>query len=78
MVYLSNWKYNGIMLFGICQGHEKLVDGTYIHTSPVMKVELCEQGLDVHTYSGTHYRLQANEVAIEFLEETKNYLALKK
>ena len=78
MVYLSNWKYNGIMLFGICQGHEKLADGTYIHTSPVMKVELCEQGLDVHTYSGTHYRLQANEVALEYLEETKKHLTLQK
>ena len=65
------------MLFGVCQGHNKLADGTYIHTSPVVKMELCEEGIDAHTYSGTHYKLQTQEVALEFLEETKHFLKLE-
>ena len=78
IVNLSNWRYNGYILFGVCQGHNKLADGTYIHTSPVVKMELCGEGIDAYTHSGTHYRLQLNEVALDFLEETKECLTLEK
>lgn len=78
MVHLSNWKYDGVMLWGVCQGHQKLADGTYIHTSPVVEMELCEEGLDAHTYSGTHYRMQTDEISLDFLEETKAGLEVDK
>lgn len=76
MVILSNWRFDGDCLWGICQGHDKLADGTYIHTSQVVEFEPHEEYLDAHTYSGTHYRMQANEVFLDFLDETKEYLEL--
>lgn len=77
MVNLSRWRYDGHMLWGMCQGHEKLADGTYIHTSPVTKIELCDEGLDVFTHSGTHYRCKTEEISLDFLKETKMCLEKK-
>lgn len=74
MVILSNWRFDGMSLWGICQGHDRLADGTYIHTSQVMEFEPHEEYLDAHTHSGTHYRMYIGEVSLDFLEETKEYL----
>ena len=93
MVDLYEWSFDGIMLWGYCCGHKRLGDGTYVHTSHVRKIELCGDGIDVYTRSGTHYHCKTEDVKLgDELHETKreiegrdidssflnNVLALKK
>lgn len=78
MVILSKWRFDGITMWGKCKGHERFADGTYIHTSQVMKIELCDEGLDVYTYCGTHYRCKTEDVCLGTLENTKQCLELEK
>lgn len=78
MVNLSNWRYDGVMMWGMCQGHDRLADGTYIHTSQVVKFELCDEGLNAYTYSGTHYRCKTEEIMLDALENTKECLEREK
>ena len=78
MVNLSRWYYNGISLLGMCQGHPKFSDGTYIRTSQVTKIELCDEGLDVYTYCGAHFRCKTEDICLDILENTKECLKLEK
>lgn len=78
MVNLSNWRYDGVSLWGVCEGHPKFTDGTYVHTSPVKKFELNEEGLDAYTYSGTHFHCKTEEISLVTLENTKECLAVEK
>lgn len=74
MVKLLNWKLVENFAMGICIGHKKLADGTYVHTSPIVRIEACEEGLDIYTLSGTHYRCKTEEVDLDFLEQIKEKL----
>lgn len=75
MVDLLNWRMDGVMLWGICVGHSKWKDGTFVHTSPYEKVEVCEDGLSVVTFSGTNYLCQVKNIDLNVLEQTKEALA---
>lgn len=74
MVDLLNWSLYGIMAFGNCIGHEKLTDGLYIHTSSYVEIEVCEEGLAMVTFSGTHYLCKTKDINLNALEQTKEAL----
>ena len=75
MVLLLNWNVDEVMMYGNCIGHEKLADGMHIHTSPYVKIEVCEEGLSVVTFSGTHYLCRVKDINLNALEQTKEALA---
>lgn len=78
MVNLSRWYYNGISLWGMCQGHPKFSDGTYIYTSQVTKIEVCDDGLDFYTDSNIHYHCKTEDIMLDALENIKAYLEYDK
>lgn len=49
------------MALGIVSGHRKLMEGTYVHTSPIFQVERVENELQVETASGNRYHLPMKE-----------------
>lgn len=71
MINLYDWWYDGVTLWGICQGHNRLSDGTYIHTSTVEKFELCEDGLVAYTYSGNCYHCKTEDIRLDILGNIK-------
>lgn len=70
MVNLLNWKYDGTSMWGVCVGHEELADGDYIRTSPIAKMEPCQEGLNFFTVSGTNYYCKTVDIDLDTLEET--------
>lgn len=79
MVQLFEWsleKYGEreYAAWGTCIGHERLPDGTFIHTSVVRRIESDSEGLHFFTQSGTHYICKAEDVLLEKLEGTKKSL----
>jgi len=78
MVSVFEWKIERNQLWGICMGHADVSDGTYIQTSPIAKIEVCEEGLNVYTHSGTHYYCKGKDIDLENLEKTKSSLVKKR
>lgn len=79
MVRLYEWsikKYSEgeYLAWGSCLGHERLSDGTYIHTSTIRKMELEGEGLNLFTKSGTHYICKTEDILPVELEVTKKSL----
>lgn len=66
MYKLTNWyfmKYaEGVIAEGVVEGHRRLEDGTFIHTSLIEMVLVKEDRLLMETYSGSHYELLFEEI----------------
>lgn len=84
MIKLAKWtitkeqhkKENYFLAWGNVTGHQRLVDGTYIHTSKIMKLEYdaSTTKLIMTTYSKNEYELLINEMDMERYEETVDNL----
>lgn len=81
MYTLKNWyldeTYDGyIYARGTVFGHHRLEDGTFIHTSVIMKLYRCSEGEYVaETRSGSLYHLFADEMKPEEAEGTREKMA---
>lgn len=65
MLTLFQWdlvmRQGALMALGIVSGHRKLMEGTYVHTSPIFQVERVENELQMETASGNRYHLPMKE-----------------
>lgn len=60
-----NWTFRGdILAHGYVTGHHRLKDGSWIHTSRILKIEAVGNGekLIMHTFSGSEYTLMLEEM----------------
>ena len=67
MYKLKGWSFiecqgEGVIAEGVVEGHRRLEDGTYIHTSLIEMVLVKEDRLLMETYSGSHYELLLEEM----------------
>lgn len=79
MVKLYEWSIKKhckgkYLAWGNCLGHHNLMDGTYIHTSPIMEMKLDNESLHLFTKSGTHYECKIKDILLDELECTKQSL----
>lgn len=81
MIRLTHWYLKELdeafsSAWGIVSGHDRLLDGTFIHTSWLRKVELdeSEKQLRLLTYSGNHYYLDWSEINENHIEDTRKVL----
>ena len=81
MVKLYEWSIRKYcegkwLAWGNSLGHNRLGDGTYIHTSSIMELELDQNKEELHlfTKSASHYVCAIKDIQLDELECTKQSL----
>lgn len=80
MIQLLKWYIekvydNNYIAWGYASGHPKLLDGTYIHTSPIVQArEDAGQSLLLVTRSGNQYHLAEEEICCEEIKNIRKNL----
>jgi len=78
MIDLFNWSLlrvsGGVAAQGVVSGHPRLKDGANIQTSWVRSVCGTDRGLELLTFSGSHYQLGAGEMDSMWWENAKVFL----
>lgn len=82
MLRLYNWfltKSDGWNnAWGIVEGHDRLYDGLFVHTSELQSIDLDEENkcLILLTYSQNRYYLYFKDICLDRIEETKEVLGV--
>ena len=65
-----------ILGFGECYGNPRFCEGYYVHTSPVLNIEMEGQNLKFFTRSGSCYAAALEDVAEQVLERTQKVIRM--